>query len=102
MEYIRIIFIGNLVRLRRERGLTQQEVAESLSITAPSYNKWEKGFTWPDPESIEKLASFYGVRSTALFHDPNVSLPTQDIQPPLNKKEIIKKLEDLIDSIKKH
>lgn len=100
MEYIRIIFIGNLVKLRKERNLTQQEVADSLSITAPSYNKWEKGFTWPDPESIEKLASFYGVRSSVFYFDPDTSLSIQSIQPPLNKKELISKLEEVISMLK--
>jgi transcriptional regulator with XRE-family HTH domain len=99
MEYIRTILAKNLLYNRKLNNLTQAQLSEKLGITSASYNRWENGINWPDPESIEKLAAFYGIRSSAFYQDPNVLSPVQDIEPPINKKEIIKKLEELIDLI---
>lgn len=33
---------------RRERGLTQEQVAERLGVSAPAVNKWESGASYPD------------------------------------------------------
>ena len=35
-------------RLRREKGLTQEQVAQALGITATAVNKWERGASCPD------------------------------------------------------
>ncbi len=38
------LFIGeNIKRLRRERGLTQETLAERLHISAAAVSKWERG-----------------------------------------------------------
>ena len=34
---------ANIRRLRKEKGLTQEEVAQALGLTAPAVNKWERG-----------------------------------------------------------
>ena len=88
--------------MRKSKGLTQAQLSEKLGVTQASYNRWENGTSWPDAETIETISSFYGVNSTMFFYDPNLVINNQPIHTPLNKKEIIKKLEDLIDSIKKH
>ena len=36
--------IGNVIRrYRREKGMTQEEMANILGVTAPAVNKWENG-----------------------------------------------------------
>ena len=34
---------ANIRRLRKERGLTQEQVAQALGVSAPAVNKWERG-----------------------------------------------------------
>lgn len=75
MEYIREILATNLQRLRKSRGYTQAQLAMAIGSTAASYNRWENGINWPDPESIEKIASYYQVKSSALFQDPSLVAP---------------------------
>ena len=41
---------------RREYGLTQEQVADRLGVTAPAVNKWESGATYPDVSLLAPLA----------------------------------------------
>lgn len=49
--------IANIIReRRRELGLTQEQVAQSLGVSAPAVNKWERGASYPDITIIPPLA----------------------------------------------
>lgn len=37
------VFAERLKELRKEKGLTQQNVADSLNISQPNYRRWESG-----------------------------------------------------------
>ena len=52
---------GNIVRLRRERKITQEELADSIGVTKASVSKWENRQSMPDILLLPKLASFFGV-----------------------------------------
>lgn len=41
---------------RKEKGLTQEQLAKRLGVSAPAVNKWEKGSTYPDIELLPVLA----------------------------------------------
>lgn len=99
MEFIREILAKNLLQLRKERGVTQGQLANSLNTTAASYSRWENAVAWPDPESLEKLAQFYGVRSSRFFHDPDLEKPLETPPRKLSNKEIKAKLAELIDQL---
>ena len=49
--------IGKFIAsLRKEKGLTQQELADKLFLTDKAVSKWERGLSFPDITLIEKLA----------------------------------------------
>ena len=50
-----------LSRLRRERGMTQRELAEILHISAQAVSKWERGQGCPDVSLLSALAEIGGV-----------------------------------------
>lgn len=50
-----------LSRLRRERGMTQRELAEILHISAQAVSKWERGQGCPDVSLLSALAEIFGV-----------------------------------------
>lgn len=52
---------GNLRRLRRERDLTQEELAEVLNVSFQAVSKWERGDSYPDITLLPGIASFFGV-----------------------------------------
>lgn len=52
---------------RRAMGLTQEQVAEYLGVTAPAVHKWEKGLTYPDIALIPKLTRLLKTDLNTLF-----------------------------------
>ena len=52
---MKLNFNENLVRYRKRAGLTQQQLAQKLSITPQAVSKWEKG-SYPDCELLPKLS----------------------------------------------
>lgn len=57
----------NLVRLRHEKGVTQEEVAEFVGVTKASVSKWETRQSIPDVMILPLLASYYDVTIDALI-----------------------------------
>ena len=56
------LYIGqNLKRFRKERNLTQEEVAGHLGISFQSISKWERNDGYPDITMLPVLAHYYGV-----------------------------------------
>ena len=54
--------VGQTIRrLRKERGLTQEELAEQLGVTAQAVSKWENETGMPDISQIVPLAGVFGV-----------------------------------------
>ena len=54
-------FSNRVARLRKERKLTQQEMAEALKLSRQTVSNWEKGRIEPSIGVISKIASYYGV-----------------------------------------
>ena len=54
-------------RRRRELGLTQEQLARALNVTAPAVNKWEKGATCPDVSLLAPLARLLKIDMNELF-----------------------------------
>ena len=53
---------GTLIRaLRKERNMTQKDLAEHLHITDRAVSKWERGLCAPDISLLESLAETLGV-----------------------------------------
>jgi len=51
----------NLKRIRKERKLTQSDVAKVLDITVSAYGNYELGQRSPTPEMLIKLANYFNV-----------------------------------------
>jgi len=59
-------------RLREERGLTQQQLAETISVSGKAVSKWETGHGYPDVSLIEPLSAALGVSVIELFSGRDV------------------------------
>ena len=56
-----IYFGENLKRLRKEKELTQETLAEFLGVSFQAVSKWERGETYPDIIMLPVIASFFNV-----------------------------------------
>nr|MCR5072779.1 helix-turn-helix domain-containing protein [Clostridiales bacterium] len=54
-------------RLRMDRGLTQEALANALNVTAQSVSKWECGTSVPDVQLLPEIAVYFGVTIDQLF-----------------------------------
>ena len=62
------LMIGEKIRkLRREKNLTQEEVAQHLGISFQSVSKWERGDGYPDITLLPALARYFGVTADELL-----------------------------------
>ncbi len=54
-------FNEKLQELRKNKGLTQEELAESLYVSRTAVSKWESGRGYPNIESLKELSRFFSV-----------------------------------------
>ena len=54
-------FNEKLQELRKQRGLTQEELAEKLYVSRTAISKWESGRGYPNIDSLKAIAKFFSV-----------------------------------------
>lgn len=59
---------------RKQRLLSQQELAEKLNISRNTINRWERGDVRPSPENLRNLSDVLGVGLEELFPSSSVQL----------------------------
>ncbi len=62
-------FSYKIAELRREKGWTQEDLAEKMDVTRQSVSKWEGGVSIPDLEKIIKLSELFNVSTDYLIKD---------------------------------
>lgn len=68
----------NIRKKRKEKGMTQEELASYLGISTPAVNKWEKGLSFPDITFLPCLAALFNMSVDDLL----------GYEPQLTKEEI--------------
>lgn len=62
-----------IYKLRKEKGMTQKELAEHLHVTKQAISKWECGNSYPDIEMFESLAEALDISIYELFNGEKLS-----------------------------
>jgi len=73
-------FSKRLRELRKENGLSQEEIANRLSVSQQSYARWESGNHAPTLDTLEKVSSYFKVTIAYLVGETNVRQFTDDKQ----------------------
>ena len=66
---IKPIIAVNLSNLRKEKGLTQAELAQKLNYSDKAVSRWERGDTLPDISVLYELCRFYNITLDDLVSD---------------------------------
>ena len=62
------LYIGdNIKRLRKQKGITQETLAERMHVSTAAVSKWERNETLPDISMVLPLASYFGVSTDELL-----------------------------------
>ena len=72
--------------LRKEKGLTQEELAQHMGISPQAVSKWENDQTCPDISALPKLARLLGVSVDELLEGKE-NLPAVRVLPPAERKD---------------
>lgn len=84
-------FNEKLQELRKQKGLTQEELAEMLFVSRTAVSKWESGRGMPSIESLKAISKFFMVTLDDLLSSDELLVIAEDDQ---KKKELY--LRDMI------
>ena len=62
-----MILADKIIKLRRQSGFSQEELAARLNVSRQSVSKWESGTSIPDLNKIIKLSEIFGVSTDYLL-----------------------------------
>ena len=60
-------FNEKLQDLRKQKGITQEELAQALYVSRTAISKWESGRGYPNLDSLKAIAAYFGVTVDALL-----------------------------------
>ncbi len=63
------MFSENLKNLRKQKGLSQEELAERLHVVRQTISKWEKGLSIPDANLLIRIAEIFETSVSTLLGD---------------------------------
>jgi len=86
------MFQENLKTLRKNKGITQEELAARLNVVRQTISKWEKGQSVPDAEMLAKLAEIFEVPVSQLLG----SRIESDAQPDALAEQLARINEQLV------
>ena len=76
-----------IAALRKEKGLTQEELASHMGVSPQAVSKWENDQTCPDISALPKLARLLGVSVDELLEGKQ-ELPAVRVLPPAERKDL--------------
>lgn len=74
-----------LVELRKEKNLSQEELAEKLYVSRQTISNWERGKTYPDIDSLLLMATYFDVSLDNLIKGDVDAMKYQIDQSQLKK-----------------
>ena len=95
-----MVFSNKLYSLRKQRGLSQDELGSRLNVSRQTVSKWELGETTPELEKLIALSDFFEVSLDELVMETKEVKSSDDS----TKTETVKKgyFENIIDTIDKN
>ena len=70
---------GLIAQARKEKGLTQRELAQALHVSAQAVSKWERGLNFPDLTLLEPLGDCLGLTVSELLSGARGEEPKEEL-----------------------
>ena len=64
-----MILADKIIKLRKQLGWSQEQLAEMLNVSRQSVSKWEGGLSIPDLDKMIKMSNLFGVSTDYLLKD---------------------------------
>ena len=91
----------NLKQLRKERNLTQEDLAECLGVSPQTVSKWENNLSMPDISCLPVLADYFGITVDALLvHNVNRKDDMKELCEEIHALANMGKLDEAYDKLK--
>lgn len=74
-------FADKLIQLRKAKGLSQEDLADSLGVSRQAISRWEQGNTFPDLLNLQKIMKVFGVSADYLICDEYAAEGNNDDLP---------------------
>ena len=84
-------FNQKLQELRKQKGLTQEELAEHIYVSRTAVSKWESGRGFPSIESLKALSKFFSVSLDELLSGEEILAIAEE-----DTKQKEKRIQDLV------
>ena len=75
-------FGERILALRKQAGLSQEQLAEKLEVSRQSVSNWENGLATPDTENVLRMSRLFGVSADRLFGEPEDLPPDGFLNSP--------------------
>lgn len=72
----------NIIKLRKQYNLTQEELAKIADVSRGAVSQWEGGFSEPRMGSIQRIADHFGIRKSDLIEDDGIFSSDVENLPP--------------------
>ena len=72
---------NRLVQLRKDHGLSQEELAEKLGVSRQAISKWERAESSPDTDNLIALAELYHISLDTLVRGEGAATPVEPGDP---------------------
>jgi len=83
-------FEEKLIKLRKKKILSQEELAEKLNVTRQTISKWELGQSKPDMEKLKEISNFFGIGIEVLTNDSlDVELVQNEKSKPKKERKFL-------------
>ena len=79
-------FNEKLQELRKQKGLTQEELAEQLYVSRTAISKWESGRGYPNIDSLKAIARFFSVTIDELLSSDEILTIAEECQKQTEKR----------------
>ena len=89
----KMTFNEKLAILRKNKGLTQDELAKAIGVSRQAVYKWESGASYPEAPKLLEIKALFGISLDDLFDDSfEVAAPEKKRKPREKKDTVTEKL----------